>query len=109
MLFFQDRDTPATQTTWSSKGSFALIGNLYFHYCNSASPSSTGGGANCDPGAFTDTFNLANPSSKFGGPPISYIVGNIVVDQLQLGGTLPITVSLNPNPQYYVLKASLLQ
>jgi Putative Flp pilus-assembly TadE/G-like len=112
MLFFQDRDTPAPQPTWSSKGSFALIGNLYFHYCNSTSSTNTGSGANCDQGAFTDTFNLANPSSKFGDPPISYIVGNIVVDQLQLGqsnGTSPITVSLNPNPQYYVLKASLLQ
>lgn len=112
MLFFQDRDTPAPQPTWNSKGSFGLIGNLYFHYCNSTSSSNSGSGANCDPSAFTDTFNLGNPSSKFGGPPIAYIVGDIVVDQLQLGqsnGTSPITVSLNPNPQYYVLKASLLQ
>ncbi len=106
MLFFHDRDTPpALQPKWRSAGSFGLIGNVYFHYCNSTSSTGTGSGANCDPNAFTDTFNLGSGLA-------AYIVGDIVVDQLQLGqtgSTSTIKVSLNPNPQYYVLKASLLQ
>jgi hypothetical protein len=106
MLFFQDRDAQlANPPTWNSTGSFGLIGNAYFHYCNSTSSNGTGSGANCNPGAFTDIFNLGS------GAP-AYVVGNLVVDQLQLGqsnGNSPVTVSLNPNPQYHVLKASLLQ
>jgi hypothetical protein len=37
----------------------------------------------------------------------AYIIGNIVADQLHLGGSL--TVSLSPKAEYYTLKASLLQ
>lgn len=104
ILFFQGRDTqPANQPTWQANGSFGLIGSIYFHSC--ASTSSSDSGANCDPTAFGDVFNLGSGAK-------AYIVGDIVVDQLQLGqngGSSNITVSLNPNPQYYVLKASLLQ
>ena len=92
--------------SWCSAGhstvpgtSFALVGNLYFHYCASSSP---GSGANCASTAFTDTLTL-------GSGALSYIAGDIVVDQLSLLANSNITVSLNPNPQYYVLKASLLQ
>jgi hypothetical protein len=107
MLFFHDRDTkPTIQPKWHASGSFGLIGNVYFHYCNSTSSTATDSGANCDPKtAFTDVFNLGSGSP-------GYIVGDIVVDQLQLGqmgGASVITVSLNPNPQYHVLKGSLLQ
>jgi hypothetical protein len=100
ILFFHDRGTePASQPSWSPGGSFALVGNLYFHYCDSAS---AGSGATCSSAAFTDTLSLGS------GAP-SYIVGGIVVDQLSLLTGSDITVSLNPAPQYYVLKASLLQ
>jgi hypothetical protein len=106
MLFFQDRDAQlANPPTWNDNGSFGLIGNVYFHYCNSTSSTGTGSGANCSPDAFTDVFNLGSGDD-------AYIVGNLVVDQLQLGqsnGNSPVTVSLNPNAQYHVLKASLLQ
>jgi len=106
MLFFQDRDSqPANQPKWHASGSFGLIGNMYFHYCKSSS--GAGSGANCDPSAFSDVFNLGSGSGS-----AAYVVGDIVVDQLRLGegaGTSPIKVSLNPNAQYYVLKASLLQ
>jgi Putative Flp pilus-assembly TadE/G-like len=106
MLFFHDRDTqPAIQPKWRASGSFGLVGNVYFHYCNSSTSNATGSGANCDPNAFTNIFNLGSGSP-------AYIVGDIVVDQLQLGqmgGPSTITVSLNPSTQYRVLKASLLQ
>jgi hypothetical protein len=104
MLFFHDRDSaPASQPIWRASGSFGLIGNLYFHYCNSVS-GGTGSGANCSSAAFTDLFRIGSGSP-------AYVVGNIVVDQLRLGepsGTSSITVSLSP-VKYYVLKASLLQ
>lgn len=104
MLFFQERDAqPANTPTWNPAGSFGLIGNIYIHHCGSAT---TGSGASCDSSAFNDTFYLGN----LGGSGSAYVAGAIVVDQLHLGSTdVPITVGLNPNPQYYVLKASLLQ
>jgi len=100
ILFFHDRAAPpAVQPSWNPAGSFALVGNLYFHFCNSRSPAS---GANCASTAFTDTLSLGSGAA-------SYIVGDIVVDQLSLLAGSNITVSLNPDPQYYVLKASLLE
>jgi len=101
MLFFQDRDVASAQPTWSVSGSFGLIGNLYFHNCHVSGTGDSGAG--CDATAFTDAFTLGNTSGQ------GYIVGDVVVDQLQLSGNSNVSVTLNPNPQYYVLKASLLQ
>ncbi|HKW17730.1 MAG TPA: pilus assembly protein TadG-related protein [Terriglobales bacterium] len=100
MLFFQDREAVSAAPVWNSAGSFALVGNLYFHDCQSST--STGTGANCISSAFTDTLTLGSGAN-------AYIVGDIVADQLSLLANSNITVSLSPNPQYYVLKASLLQ
>jgi hypothetical protein len=99
ILFFHDRDTrPTTQPFWRAGGSFALIGSLYFHNCNSTTAS--GSGVNCDSTAFTETLTLSSGAN-------AYIIGNIVADQLHLGGS--ITVGLSPQKEYYTLKASLLQ
>ena len=94
MLFFHDRDVQPDQSRWLGSG--ALVGNIYLHHCH-VNPTG-GSGANCDSDAFTETFNLGGSST---------VVGGIVVDQLFLTGS--VNVILNPNPQYYVLKASLLQ
>jgi hypothetical protein len=100
ILFFQDRDAQLTaiQPTWNPAGSSALVGNIYFHQCNSSIPG--GSGANCDSSAFTDVFTL-------GGTGDTTIVGDVVVDQLKLTGT-SIAITLDPTPRY-TLKASLLQ
>jgi Putative Flp pilus-assembly TadE/G-like/Putative Tad-like Flp pilus-assembly len=97
MLFFQDRDSTATPI-WSPAGTFGLIGNIYFHHCGSGA----GSGANCISTAFDDTLTLGSGGN-------AYIVGDVVVDQLAINSGSNINVGLNPNPQYYVLKASLLQ
>ena len=106
MLFFQNRDVqPAVPPKWHASGSSAAVGNLYFHYCNSTSSTNAGSGANCSPTAFTDVFTPGSGANAF-------IIGNVVVDQMQLGqsaGNSPIVVSLNPSAQYHTLKASLLQ
>jgi hypothetical protein len=99
ILFFHDRETqPTTQPAWRAAGSFGLVGSLYFHNCSST----TGGGSgfNCDPTAFTETLTLTSGAN-------GYLIGNIVADQLHLGGS--ITVGLSPKSEYYTLKASLLQ
>jgi hypothetical protein len=102
ILFFHDRDTqPATQPSWISAGSFGLVGTLYFHNCSSiTAPSLSDSGVNCNPAAFTETLTLIGGAN-------SYLIGNIVADQLHLGGS--ITVGLSPKAQYHTLKASLLQ
>jgi Flp pilus assembly protein TadG len=107
MLFFQDRSAdlasshPPKQPSWQGGGSFGLAGNLYFHYCNSATAGSGGG---CPTSAFTDQFSLGGGSSTN-----TFVVGDIVTDELSLGGNSQIEMDLNPNALYYVLKASLLQ
>jgi hypothetical protein len=106
VVFFGNRSAnlaaAGTQPAWGGGGTAALLGSLYFHYCNS--PDGTGLGSNCPTSAFTDQMTLqGNPGST------SYIVGNIVTDQLGLGGTPQIFMDLNPNALYYVIKASLLQ
>src|SRR5437763_1879345 len=58
LLFFHDRDIqPATQPSWRAASSFALVGSLYFHRCNTAPAG--GSGVNCDPAAFTETLTLS--------------------------------------------------
>jgi hypothetical protein len=99
LLFFHDRDTqPTTQPSWRAASSFALVGSLYFHRCNTAPAG--GSGVNCDPSAFTETLTLSSGAN-------AYVIGNIVADQLNLGGAM--TVGLSPKAEYYTLKASLLQ
>jgi hypothetical protein len=103
MLFLQDRDTSSAQPFWTPTGSFGLIGNVYFHNCHDSG--SADSGANCESDAFTDTLKLGGGTSSSPG----LIFGDVVVDQLSINSGSNISVSLNPNPQYYVLKASLLQ
>jgi hypothetical protein len=108
ILFFENRSAnlaaihPADQPAWGGGGSAAALGSMYFHYCNS--PDGAGLGSNCPTTAYTDQITLqGTPGST------SYVVGDIVADELALGGTPSIVMDLNPNALYYVLKASLLQ
>jgi hypothetical protein len=39
----------------------------------------------------------------------TYVLGDVIVDQLQLQGTSGITMDLNPSASFTTLKASLLQ
>jgi hypothetical protein len=101
MLFFQDRSATNVLPLWSGGGAFGLAGNLYFHNCSTANNS----GNNCDQtNGFTDKLELGGGSSSS-----TFVVGDIVTDQLYLHGNPQIEMDLNPNALYYVLKASLLQ
>lgn len=102
MLFFQNRATAsAASGDWSGGGQFLLSGNIYIHQCVT-SGSDTGIG--CSSSAYTDSMGFGGNSGAG-----NYVVGDIVVDQLNMHGTPGIAFDLNPNAVYYVLKASLLQ
>ncbi len=105
ILFFGNRSANLLSTgqpKFGGGGVAATLGSLYFHYCNSAN--GAGLGSSCPTTAYTDQLTLQGGSGS-----TSYIVGNIVTDQLAMGGTPQIVMDLNPNALYYVLKASLLQ
>jgi hypothetical protein len=102
VVFFGNRSQAAAQPAYGGGGTAALLGSLYFHFCNS--PDGAGLGSNCPTSAFTDNLTLQGTTGS-----TSYIIGNLVSDQLRLQGTPQIFMDLNPNALYYVVKASLLQ
>jgi hypothetical protein len=102
LLFFDDRANNMIdrQPSMQGGGGLVLAGNLYFHNCNSS-----GTGTNCS--APTTGYNAflqlqGNPSSG------TYVLGNITTDELVLSGNGSISMSLNPNAVYFILKATLL-
>lgn len=108
ILLFSNRSSnlasvkPKDQPKFGGGGTAAALGSLYFHYCNS--PDGAGLGTNCPSTAYTDQITLQGvPGST------SYVVGDIVTDELGMGGTPDIVMDLNPTALYYVLTASLLQ
>jgi len=102
-LFFQDRAVNAsTNPTWQGGGQFLLSGTMYFHQCVT-SGSDTGTGCNTA-SAYNDNVSLGGNSGSG-----TYILGQIIADQVSLGGTSGLTMDLNPNSVYSVLKASIFQ
>ena len=106
MLFFQDRSATGVSANWGGGGQFLLAGTMYFHSCIGASPAV--GGEGCTQTASTkdslDTMSLSGNSASG-----TYLLGDVVVDQLTLGGTSGINMDLNPTSAFSILKASLLQ
>ena len=102
ILFFQNRAVNAGNNPgWSGGGDTLLAGTMYFHQCVT-SGSDTGVG--CVSGAFNDQMNLfGNPGSS------TYVLGDIVIDQLKLGGGGSIVMDLNPSAAATTLKAALVQ
>ncbi len=91
-LFFQNRATAAS-ASWGGGGQFLSSGFLYFH---------KGNGTTC--GTSTSCLTLKGNSGAG-----AYTLGNIVVDELALGGTPAINMFLNPTATFSVLRPSLLQ
>jgi len=109
-LFFQDRSSDVGGG-WGGGGGFLLAGTMYFHMCNAS-----GTGTSCSTTVCTSIGKCAAGSS-FGSNfalqgssgSTSYVLGQIITDTLNMGGTPAINMSLNPNSSYTTLKASLLQ
>ncbi|HEX3154185.1 MAG TPA: Tad domain-containing protein [Candidatus Angelobacter sp.] len=91
-LFFQNRSTSASPS-WGGGGQFLSSGFFYFH---------SGSGSTC--GTNTSCLTLQGGSGAH-----SYALGNIVVDELALGGNPEINMILNPAATFAVLRATLLE
>jgi hypothetical protein len=100
ILFFQDRATSGGGG-WGGGGGFLLAGSMYFHHCNA-----TGTGVSCgaNPTYYNSIFTLQGNSGS-----ASYVLGNIITDNLAMGGSPTINMALNPNATYNTLKATLLR
>ena len=104
-LFFQNRGqtlAKKNQPNWGGGGSMLLAGTMYFHQCITTG---TDTGVGCDTvNAYTDQFSLGGtPSSS------TYVLGDIIVDELSLSGNSGLTMDLNPSAAYTTLKAALVQ
>jgi hypothetical protein len=102
-LFFQDRAFNAsTNPNWQGGGQFLLSGTMYFHQCVTKG---------ADTGVGCSTASAYNDNVTLGGNSGSgtYVLGQIVADQVTLGGTSGLTMDLNPTTVFSILKASLLQ
>ncbi len=101
MLLFQDRSTLSANPSWGGGGSFLLAGTMYFHSCNGS-----GTGINCGAAGtyYNDVFTLQGGSGS-----TTYVLGDIIADNITLGGNSAITMNLNPTRAFTVLKATLLQ
>jgi hypothetical protein len=91
-LFFQNRASAAAPS-WGGGGQFLSSGFLYFH---------SGVGTKCG----TDTSCL---TLQGGSGARSYALGNIVVDELALGGNPQINMILNPTATFVILRPTLLE
>jgi hypothetical protein len=100
MLLFADRSS-SVGGGWGGGGGFLLAGSIYFHQCNALG---TGTSCGAPPADYQENFGLQGNSGSS-----SYLLGEIVADQLSGGGTPSIYMVLNPNAAYNILKASIFQ
>jgi hypothetical protein len=98
-LFFQSRSQPANPS-WGGGGQFLLSGFMYFHSNNTAT------GATCGGAPPTGTTCLSLSGNSGAG---AYTLGNIVADQVSLGGSSGIKMVLNPNVTFQILRPQLLR
>ena len=89
-LFFQ---RTAASPNWGGGGQFLSSGFIYFH---------SGNGSTC--GTNTACLSLQGGSSSQ-----SFTLGDIVVDELSMGGNPQINMILNPTATFQVLKPTLLK
>jgi len=109
ILFFQDRSATSVTATAGGGGSYALAGTMYFHSCESTGllatcsfPTGSVNSANSN--YFRDTFALGGGSGSQ-----SYVLGEIIVDNLALQGGGSIYMDLNPSTVNNIFKATLYQ
>jgi putative Flp pilus-assembly TadE/G-like protein len=100
MLMFADRSS-SVGGGWGGGGGFLLAGSMYFHQCNAAG---TGIGCGDPPADYQAIFGLQGTSGS-----ASYVLGQIVTDELAGGGTPNIYMVLNPSTAFTILKASIFE
>jgi hypothetical protein len=102
LLFFQARTNTGSGAvaTLNGGGGLALVGTMYFHNC----PNSVTGPCSAPPLDYQAVLSLQGNTGTN-----TRILGDIIADQLQLGGTSNIDMELNPYGTFQFLKVALLQ
>jgi hypothetical protein len=109
ILFFQDRSAQGVQSAGGGGGTYAMAGTFYFHSCSAAAIAGANG-LSCTvptatpPAYYSDTLTITGNS---GGS--AYILGQIITDNLALGGGGSIYMDLNPTTAQNIYKAALYQ
>jgi len=95
--------------TWQGGGDFLLAGTMYFHQCHTNGTDTTG--TSCSGSAYSSGLKTNQAALSLGGNSGSgtYLLGEIIVDTLSLGGNPTINMDLNPNATFSILKVALLQ
>jgi len=109
ILFFQDRGNASTsgspvQASWGGGGQFLLAGTMYFHQCHINAADTGTLCANTAPVAFNTQFTLSGNTGS-----TTYVLGEIITDELVIGGGGAIAMHLSPSTAFNILKASLYQ
>ena len=103
ILFFQNR-SQAASPDFSGGGQFVFSGALYFHQCTvGGAGAADAGGTGCSSSAFQDAMGFGGNSGS------GTVVGQIVVDSINMHGTPGITMDLNSSSSYSIIKATLLR
>jgi hypothetical protein len=102
MLFFQNRSNTGTAAlaTLKGGGGLCLVGTEYFHNC----PNSVTGTCSAPPLDYQAIVSLQGNSGTN-----TRVIGTIIADQLQLGGSSGINMELNPDGTFHFVKVALLQ
>ncbi|HEV2493709.1 MAG TPA: pilus assembly protein TadG-related protein [Terriglobia bacterium] len=102
LLFFQDRSNIGTnaQAVLNGGGGLLLVGTMYFHDC----PNSLTTGCSTPPTDYQASVSLQGNSGT-----TTQVVGDIIADQLALGGNSTINMQLSPYSTLFFLRAALLQ
>jgi Putative Flp pilus-assembly TadE/G-like len=98
ILFFQDRSAAASPN-WNGGGQVLMSGSMYFHQCNAG-----GTGTGCLPADYGTLLDLGGNSGSG-----TYLLGEVITDQMLLHGTPAFAMDLSPNLTYNILKVALLQ
>lgn len=108
ILFFQDRSAAKVTAQTGGGGSFAMAGTMYFHSCNSDPTAST---CTYPTGTYSSSGTYFLDTLQMGGNTgaQSYILGEIIVDNLTLQGGPSIYMDLSPSSAKNVYKAALYQ
>jgi hypothetical protein len=102
LLFFQNRSDTGTaaQPSMTGGGGLCLVGTEYFHNC----PNSVTGPCSAPPLDYQAIVTLQGNSGTN-----TRVIGTIIADQLQLGGSSGIFMELNPDGTFHFIKVALLQ
>ena len=110
ILFFQDRSAKGVASQAGGGGSYAMAGTFYFHSCSATAIDGTTGTSCSSPTTYSQGLYFNDSLLMQGNPGASsYILGEIIVDNLNLGGSASIYMDLSPSSALNVYKASLYQ